>query len=282
VFVWRSGIASVSVHPRPRCGNEGSRPQPFTFPAQTVGAIHDGTVAWSCTYPPNLILQNLATGELDEPADWRTFVDAGGGPDSFEVTGLGDDWARIIRSGYHYTDEEGYVNVMTGAVAFLNRPRQYADLNRPHVVRQLCAPLTRSENNGAYGDVPSFQPYASERPYGATVVLGAGTSERETLVLERCGSRRKRVLDRCPQRCSSVQLNGGVLTWLSGTRARAYVLRTSRSYRWSLPIAGDQAGATVIHLRTRMLASIPPHAGGSDWTYWSAFFRPVAVRRGSP
>lgn len=238
VFVYANGTARITQLPQPMCASDLSGSPVFTFPA-TLGALHEDKLAWTCSVPANLVLEDVSSGQALSVVRPNTITDASGGPDVFT--------------------------------------HQYADLDDPGLTRRLCAPLVRSENvDDTYGDVPQFQPYFYEPHYGATVVL-SGTARTGTLVLERCGSRRKEVLDRCPGGCSSVQLSAGVLTWLSGKKVRAYVPRTRRFYSWRTPATPDQRwNMGLLHLRDRLLVSIPPHAGGSDWTYW---FSPLPKKR---
>lgn len=273
---YRSRVRRFAWLPRPQCrSNFGDPPVSFR-PAETVGAIYGGAVAWSCSYPPDVIVQDIASGQAREVLNPLRYSDAAGGPDSFAVDGLGSNWVALVSSGYHYDDAENYVNWRTGAQAYTYDLHQYADLSSPQLLRRLCSPLVRSFDPAVDIDATP-QPYFYAPPYGATVAVGAKhidplhVVETHQLVLERCGSRHKRVLDRCAKQCSSVQLSGRLLTWLSGTRARAYDIRRRRLLSWRLPATSDQLfGASVIHLGNRVLVSVPPHPGGTDWTYWSA------------
>ena len=97
-------------------------------------------------------------------------------------------------------------------------------------------------------------------------------TRRETgpLVLERCGSKRRIVLTRCRDQCLSIQLGGGVVTWVQGNpldlryKLYVYLIRKRQRYALRLPRAGYVSAA---HTQTRAYVSLTPPAGEPIYAY---------------
>jgi DNA polymerase III alpha subunit (gram-positive type) len=82
-------------------------------------------------------------------------------------------------------------------------------------------------------------------------------------VLGRCHSRKRHLFRGGEQ----VELRAGLLTWVAGKTAHAYVPRTGRAFQWALPGAES---AHMTHTATHVFLTA---TGGGDSRVYSARWR---------
>jgi hypothetical protein len=123
---------------------------------------------------------------------------------------VGSQWLSSPFSGLH-VDLTLYLNWHTGAQLTdgaqpASAARSAVDLDAPHLLRPLCAPLRRVRQPDAYPQQTStFAPFGYSPPFGASL----GPSGR--LGLGRCGSTRTATLR--GGGIAQFQLAGGAISW---------------------------------------------------------------------
>jgi hypothetical protein len=182
---------------------------------------------------------------------------------------IGTHWLSVTEDAYH-DPTLWYFDLDNGTWRREpTSPRQYANLDAPGLVETLCSPLRRPPGPPDRVDLePLFSPYYYEPPYGVRVRDLSNTDLVQELTLQRCGSRRISVIERCHFGCGSVGFSGGMITWSDGKALRAYVLRTKRYYSWPLSGFGQGAGGSLVHTRQRLIASV--YTPSSGWQIYAA------------
>ncbi len=157
---------------------------------------------------------------------------------------VGAQWIRVFRQGHHWHDWV-YVNWHTGETAYDEDQDAHLapDLNAAKVMSRLCSPLRRRRADLQYSLEygPRYLEYGYERPFGLTGhVGGADRYDADRVELDGCGTSHRSVLARCGQGCSSIQLGGGLASWVNLKDGRAVVasLRATRRFRWKHPTHG--------------------------------------------
>lgn len=158
-----------------------------------------------------------------------------GGPGILEA--IGHEWAQGATSGHNGTSI-WFVNWHTGAVereaSSSGDAAFFADLDSAELLQPLCAPLTRPANS--VSAAPAVAPAQYEPPFA---VIGPLGYEQVFLQLRRCGSRMHMLLPEGGPYASSVQLGGGILSWL-GSGKRGHYTRYGGAYLTKL-YAHDRA-----------------------------------------
>jgi hypothetical protein len=199
----------------------------------------------------------LLTGRLYRVPEFDTLAGRYPQDDRFQLSAAGAFWVAGL----------GTRSSGPGADPFLidfrlarvrNRPRlttrQVLDLDQPNPAQTLCAPLRRRDSAvHAYEYAPPFGLAQSRTSPSAPV----------TLLLDRCGQRRHRVIAHC--RCTATLAEGAV-SWVSGDVAHVYEPATGRHLRWRLPVGGAQ----IAHTAYRVYVSLPPAQPGGQWRILSA------------
>lgn len=201
------------------------------------------------------------------------------------IDAIGKEWAEGS-IGTHFGTATFFVNWHTGVMEkeepALGDATFYEDLNSRELLQSLCEPLARpvSDDSGS----PPFAPIQYESPFA---VIGPLGYEQVLLQLHRCGSDRRMLLPEGGPYASSVQLGGGVLSWVgSGNRGNyiknggAYVtqmLPRSRNwhgplYRLKLPnpkILTEYTPFILQHTSTMVFATVEPEGSQYSRVYYS-------------
>ena len=199
--------------------------------------IHHGELLWACPPAPSAddgaeygAVQNLATGAVEQvlPPLEPMFRDV----DQFLWASLGDRYATIAFSGYHY---EGAVAVdrLTGVQSVIANPGRdvVVDLDRASLTRKLCHGQRRGlDFDFTGGLMPSG--LATAGVWAATVTTTGDQTSR--LELQHCGSKVK-VIERNPSPdITGLVINDRFMAWTeysSASMRTRVVVRFHRSGR---------------------------------------------------
>ena len=237
-------------------------------------AVGSGRLGWNCdTTLAQLLIQDLGSDAGYPPADPNhTGL---GDADSATPSAFGTRWMSVLLAGYHYSDAPAYYNLATGAwQPELRSAREYPNLDDPVLAQTMCAPLRRriAPNGDPYNSGPEYEPYFYDPPFGVGVV--SRKSNRYSvarITLQRCGSRHLSTIARCVQSCGDVDYSSGLVTWVDARALHAYAPRTRHYYAWRLTqFRPALTAASLTHTKQRVIASIPPVQGGTEWSIWAA------------
>ena len=187
--------------------------------------IHRATILWSCPPRPAAfglrpygtgVAYNLLNGgltALGPPVPSPQL----GMPDAGSYQAIGDRWAEIEFSGYHYA-LFAYVDRRTGATV-IPRPtrRQVADLDRFPLVRRLCAGQLRPyvpDEVSPVGGV-TLGALATAGRWAAATTYADAVNAPGRVELQRCGAA-PRTLRVCrqPVLCSQPVIAAHVIAWV--------------------------------------------------------------------
>jgi hypothetical protein len=249
----------------------------------TLGAVGAGKVGWSCGTSERLpLVEDVATGAVTPAADPSGFLSDG----AAYVDAIGSQWMTVMVTGYHSFVPE-YYGLASGRWRYeLGAATQTADLNDPALAERMCDPLHRTlaPNDDPYNTESEYDPYYYEPPYGVNVEESDATGVRipKLITVQHCGSQKVWVVSHCKLSCYDVSYSAGLVTWFDNRAFRAYAPRLRRLYSWQLSDffrpglpAVRHPGVAFTHTRTRLIASVPPHRGGRDWTIWAARMPPT-------
>lgn len=160
------------------------------------------------------------------------------------VAGIGARWLALEQLHRGGIVTRRYQDWRTGRIAREAGAGSVPDLDTPALARPLCEPLSRP-----LGDSFEFADYQYERPYAVY-----RTINRE-LLLCRCGHADVTVV---AHRAASIQLAGGVLTWLTihpGSERRRWhydvhallLLQAKTALTWRLALPRTRRVASVQH-----------------------------------
>ena len=171
-------------------------------------------------------------------------------------TDVGRYWIRATTSTYHdamwddlYSRADAH-ELSTDEISATRRP----DPDARSGSVPLCRPLRRRIGPQGFDRWPKYARYHFERPYGLS------TGRRGGLVLDRCGSRSRRLSSN--REVYSEQLGARYVTWAEPPdRVHLYDIRRRRRHVWSF--TGASAGyLAVAHTRTHIavhdFAAYPP------------------------
>lgn len=228
------GVASVAAFDE---RTRRTRSLPGGCPAPAVGS---GFVLSACADRPWRVY-DLARG-TDQAIAAIPWEPPDGADEPLDtVPEIGSRWLAFDQAHAHADTERRYEDWRTGRVLPEPDATAVADLDRPALRRPLCRPLRRPSR-------PWDRDYHYDPPYAAHLTSSG------TLVLERCGSRRRTV---AAHRASSAQLADGILTWLTRQPGRplrsivhARMLRSGRTATWRLTraVASAQHTARAVYV----------------------------------
>jgi hypothetical protein len=200
----------------PTPGECGSRTQFNYWP---VGALGSGQLAWSCG-----VVMSLETWAVRPVPE---FFSSPYLPDC-STRGVGRYWILWKCIGYHWHTDR-FKNWWTGDEldAQQQTAKEVADLDARGLWRKPCAPLRpRLEpNDDPYDQGAPFAPYVYRRPFGL--------SEKDRLVLDRCGDHRSVVLSRGGWSDPAFTLLH--VTWFERSALMSYDLKTHKRGSVALP-----------------------------------------------
>ena len=192
--------------------------------------IGDGDVVWNCYQPRKVLLQNLSTGQLREPAGIeQVFQKASEFVHCNPLADIGRYWLGFsCGNGFGPGDEPFYLNHRSGRLIPEFDPfvsdLPFIDVDYANLFRPYCAPLGRPADNSSrppYFDyVP---PFALHSPLGPGPYGPSGT-RFGSIQLLRCGTKRADILSRCRSTsCRTPQLGSRYVTWGEHKRVYAYL-----------------------------------------------------------
>jgi hypothetical protein len=195
------------------------------------------------------LVADLVTGQLApvDPVGRRIAEREGGaaGQMSSTYTDVGRHWLRVTSTYYHdarwddmYRRTDGFDFSVDDVSA-----RRNPDPDERSGSIALCRPLHRRIGPQGFDRWPTYARYQYERPYGLT-------SDGRGLVLERCGSRARRLSRETWD--ASEQLGGRYVTWSERPdEVHLYDIRRRRERVWHFKGASPGYLA-VVHTRTHI------------------------------
>jgi hypothetical protein len=147
-----------------------------------------------------------------------------------QVTAVGARWLAAVASGHHYSFDLA-IDWRSGALGPEPTSSTAPDLDAAPLNVPLCSPLARTpERESIYSDLPAFEAMQYDAPFA--VSNGSATP----LTLRRCDSAASTTLQPAPSDTAvtgttSVQLSGGVVSWLA-QQARLHLPACALRLSW--------------------------------------------------
>ena len=195
-------------------------------PGCSFVSIGGGLALWSCYQPRRVFLTNLSTGRSHQPVGIdQVWQRAAPGSSCYTLGDVGRYWLGFAcGNGFGPGDAPFYLNHRTGRL--IPEFDQFAselpfiDPDYVDLFRLYCAPLERP------ADGSHAPPYFDYAPPFALHAPTAGI-RFESIVLQRCGTKRAKTLSRCRfTDCKTPQLGSRYVTWGEHKRVYAYLPRT--------------------------------------------------------
>ena len=201
--------------------------------------IHRGVLLWTCN-DTGLAYKDGATFDLRSGEGARLPAPTplpGSSPDGSQFSEIGDRWARVQFSGYHYA-YDAFVDRSTGRTVHPKQaPDRLEDLDRSPLVRRLCRGQRRTSiADTASGLGVEIGPLATAGRWAAGTTYEDVEDPVGRVELQRCETRPK-VVRRCMRfACSQPVITSRWVAWtesVRGTTGRLVVrsLKTGRTRR---------------------------------------------------
>ncbi len=202
-------------------------------------------------------LLDVATGDIREVAGAQALIDFaenpnphGGGYAFF--TDVGSHGVRYGMAG-NKLDETGTIDWRTGTRRDASGPSEVDDLDAAGLTRQICAPLQRDPYEGGLMGGTYYAPFLRDGRISLSAPVLSYGERGPTLVLHRCGSRARTVLQRGSGEGEGEAvrplLGAGIVSWVDRTRGRvwsltprAHVIGCGRTYSWAAQVHDGEGG----------------------------------------
>jgi hypothetical protein len=268
---------------RPNPAGCSERGQPTVIGQRVFGlrAAGSGELLYACEGPPargeialRYVVEDAMSG-AQHPVVVRGLRLGYEGEGATPLRAVGTQWVEGY-AGYH-SEGAFFINWHTGQVqwapsrylaskADIERieveVRKYDDLDSPTLLHALCSGVSRNPTTNASSP---FHPFAFVPPLGISDTPFA---------LQHCGTRRSELLPAGTAGVTSIQMGGGVLSWIASRvhgRQQMYATRLNdRANRWHGPVRlllGLPGLSTLQHTATTVYQSVRRTVGSQVAIY---------------